>query len=390
MFQNAREIFKIFGFRIKIDPSWFIIAALIVWSLSASYFPDILPQASQTMLITISLAAMLGLFISLVLHELSHSLVARKFNLNVGSITLFIFGGVAELERDPESAKSEFWIAVAGPIMSFMLGFLFLILARFTAPDGGDNAVSAVFGYLGFINLVLAIFNLIPAFPLDGGRILRAILWQSRGDVLSATRIASRAGSFFAILLISLGILSFFSSQLVAGIWQVLIGLFVLNASKAAYGDLVLRQTLKNHTVSTLMTRNPWFINVNDTVLSLVDNIMLKHNVSFVPVLDGVVLLGYVDAAMIQTIEQDNWNDTKVGDIFIAADKLNTISSSAQTEDVFDKMVKTGNRKLMIVDGDRLEGVISLSDLMAFLSIRSGLGLSPGYKKQIREPLLHA
>lgn len=378
MFRNAREVFEVAGFKIRIDPSWFIIAALIVWSLFTVYFPQSLPDVGKGVLFTISLIAMIGLFVSLILHELAHSWVARQFNLNVGSITLFIFGGVAELERDPQSAKSEFWIAIAGPAMSFALGGGFLLVAGLLDGAGQKGVVYEVVRYLGNINLVLAIFNLVPAFPLDGGRVLRSILWHIKKDVLAATRTASRVGTMFGFVLVALGILAFFSGQLVVGLWQLLIGMFIIGASRSSYEDLAIRQTLKNYTVSALMTRNPRVVDAGDTVNAIVNNVMLKHNVSFVPVLDGDQLLGYVDAAMIQTIDQENWGQTTAGDIFTAADSTNTVSANEKTEDVFDKMAKTGNRKLLIASNHRLEGVISLADLMHFLSVRSGLGLPPG------------
>ncbi|MEO0909249.1 MAG: site-2 protease family protein [Pseudomonadota bacterium] len=385
MFQNAREIFNIFGFKIRIDPSWFFVAALIVWSLSTSYFPQELPQASQISLIFISVIAMIGLFVSLIIHELAHSLVARKFGLHVGNITLFIFGGVAELERDPDSARSEFWIAIAGPVMSYVLGIMFLVITLGVDPSGSRLEVSAILEYLAIINFVLATFNLIPAFPLDGGRVLRAILWFVKGDVLSATRTACNVGSIFAILLACAGMWLLFSSQFVAGIWQILIGLVILGASKSAYDDMEMRYALKDYTVSSLMTRDPWVADVEDTIQHLVDKVMLKRNVSFVPVLDRDRLLGHVDAAMIQTIDQDNWEDTRVGDIFIALDDDIVTRAETRTEDVFDQMVSTGNRKLMIVNNDRLEGVIALSDLLTFLSIRSGLGLVRDTKDRFKE-----
>lgn len=384
MFQNAMEISKLFGIKIRIEPSWLIIAALIVWSLSSSYFPGILPEANQTTLFVISTLSMLGLFVSLILHELSHSLVARRFGLDVGSITLFIFGGVAELERDPESAKSEFWIALAGPVMSLFLGAVCFVVADIIENiQGRNNAVFAIVNYLSFINFVLAIFNLIPAFPLDGGRIFRAILWHLKKDVLGATKIARNVGNFFAFVLIMIGVLAFFSSQLVAGIWQILIGIFILSASNASYNNLIIHQSLKPFTVRALMTRSLWVANVNDSLQHLVDKIMLKNNVSFVPVLDGDTLLGYVDAAMIKTIDQDNWSTTSVGDIFVASDAANTIHADMHTEDVFDLMTGTGNRKLLISDKGKLEGVISLADLLTFLSIRSSLGLKPTAQHEI-------
>lgn len=375
MFQNSKEIFSIFGFKIRIDPSWFIIAALIVWSLSTAYFPSRLESATRYDVVSLSIISMLGLFISLILHELSHSLVARLFDLKVGSITLFVFGGVAELERDPEDAKSEFWIAIAGPIMSLLLAGTFWILKAMSDKIGASEVVIELFRYLSLMNLVLALFNLVPAFPLDGGRVFRSILWRFKGNVVAATRIAVRFGKAFAIMLIALGIMFLFSSQVVSGLWQILIGIFIFGASNSTYEDLARRQVLKDHTVSALMTRDPWIANVDETVQVLVDTVMLKHNVSFVPIVEGDYLLGYVDAAMIQTIDRENWVDTELGDIYIPLSSENSSRAEAPIQDVFDKMVKTGNRKILISKNGMLEGVLSLADLMTYLSIRQGLGI---------------
>lgn len=380
MFQNTSDLFEVFGFKIRIDTSWFVIAALVVWSLATSYFPQYLPELDRWGLIAVSTVAMIGLFASLVLHELAHSLMARRFNLHVGSITLFIFGGVAELERDPENAKSEFWIALAGPVMSVVLGGLFLFAAGFARTLFGEGVVHSVCTYLGYVNLVLAAFNLVPAFPLDGGRILRSILWRARDDVVSATRVASVVGNLFGILLIAMGVFAFVSTHLVVGLWQVLLGLFILGASKASYRDLLIRQTLKNHVASGLMTREPWVVDANDTVQAMVEEIMLRHNVSFVPVLDGEQLLGYVDAAMIQNIDRDNWQQTRVGDIYAGWDETNTIRPTMKTEEVFDRMTKSNNRKLMVAEDGKLVGVVSLADLIAFLAIRQDLQLGPAGK----------
>ena len=383
MFQNSKEIFSIFGFKIRIDPSWFIIAALIVWSLSTAYFPSRLEGATRFDVVNLSIISMLGLFVSLVLHELSHSLVARLFNLKVGSITLFIFGGVAELERDPENAKSEFWIAIAGPIMSFFLATVFWALKSMSTGMGVSQMLVELFRYLGLVNLVVALFNLVPAFPLDGGRVLRSILWQMKGDVIAATQIATRLGKAFAVFLIMVGVMFLFSSQTISGIWQILIGIFIFVASGSAYEDLTTRQILKEHTVSALMTRDPWIANVDDTVQVLVDAVMLRHNISFVPIVEGDDLLGYVDAAMIQTIDRENWAATKLGDIYMPLSSENSSRAEAPIQDVFDKMVKTGNRKILIVKNNMLEGVISLADMMTYLSIRQKLGIftSSRYQK---------
>lgn len=375
MFSNAINITKIFGFNIRIHPSWLIIATLIVWSLSTSYFPNELSQSTQLMNIGLATIAMLGMFVCLVLHELSHALVANFFDLKIGGITLFIFGGVAELEQEPQNAKSEFYIAIAGPIMSLALSGLFVLIAGAFEQAGASQEVIVLLKYLSLINLVLAVFNLIPAFPLDGGRVLRALIWRVTGDLVKATRISSRIGTFLGFTLVLLGILSLFQSQIIAGIWQILIGSFVISASKSSYSNLIMKKALKGQSIRSLMTSSLWTADASDTVLSLVENIMLKHNVSYIPILENSKLLGYVDAAMIQTLDRENWPDTKLIDIYIACNENNTAGPETETSEIFEKMVRTGNRKMLIANGTHLLGVIALADLVSYLAIRQGIGL---------------
>lgn len=375
MFKNAASLFEIFGFKIKVDPSWLLIAALIVWSLSTSYFPDVLPGYTRYDYIALSVVAMLGLFASLILHELSHSLVARQFGLKVGGITLFVFGGVAELEHEPRNPESEFWIAIAGPAMSFTLSAI--AYAGSIVFNGSDvsKPLTEVLAYLALINLILAVFNLVPAFPLDGGRVLRAALWHFKKDLLSATRIASGFGAAFAYFLIFAGVLSIFTTQSIGGLWQILIGFFVLTASKSSYQQLLIKTELKDQTVRALMTASAWTVEADSTIFDLVNDIMLKHNVSFVPVVEGTHLLGYVDLATVHKMDRENWDTTRVADIFVAVDDQNTATPDTPTETIFERMSRTGQRKLLVSEKGELLGVISLSDLLSYLAIRQGLGL---------------
>lgn len=374
MFKNAIDLFDIFGFKIRVDPSWLLIAALIVWSLSTSYFPVTLEGYSQGTYISMSIIAMLGLFASLIFHELSHSLVARRFDLRVGGITLFLFGGVAELEQEPRDPKSEFWIAIAGPLSSYFLAAVAFIIVAILGPDQAQTPLYAVISYLGLINIVLATFNLFPAFPLDGGRVLRAALWHFKGDLMSATRIASQAGTFFGIALIILGVMSIFTGAGIGGLWQILIGFFIMSASRGSYEQLVLKTALKDQTVRTAMSAAPKTADVHETVEDVVNKIMLKHNVRFVPVLDGDRLLGFVDLPRIQQIERDDWPSTRLADVYVAADDSNTISPDMPTENVFQKMSTEGQRKFLIAEKGRLLGVIALADLLKYLALRQGLG----------------
>ena len=374
MFKNAIDVARIFGFRIKVDPSWFLIVALIVWSLSTTYFPSTLPEYTRAGYIVLSILAALGLFGSLILHELSHSLVARRFGVKIAGITLFIFGGVAELEKELASAKSEFWIAIAGPVMSLFLGGVALVTGAAIETSGLSPAGAVLFSYLGLINLVLAGFNLIPAFPMDGGRILRAGLWAYRGDLMWATRIASKAGSVFGYALVFSGFWALFSGVTIGGLWQILIGMFVLSASKGAYQHLMTKEALKGQTVRTLMTAQSWVANPRDTLDHVVNDIMLGHNVSFVPVLDGNRLMGYVDTALAQKIGREKWPHTLISDAYIAVSDVNTIPPDTPTQTLMKKISETGQRKFLVSDGNALLGVITLADLTTYLAISQGLG----------------
>jgi Zn-dependent protease len=252
MFTRSFPLLTLFGFRIAIDLSWFVLAALIVWSLATDFFPESLPERSAQTYYIMGTVAALGMFASIVYHELAHSLVARAYGIRIAGITLFIFGGVAELEDEPPTPKSEFLVAIAGPISSVVLGgALYLIASLFET--SAPPEVLAVLGYLTLINIVLAVFNLIPAFPLDGGRMLRAALWWGQGDLRKATRIASFLGAGLGIALMAFGAYNAFDGFMIGGMWQILIGYFVFNAAGNARRQTELVERLRGVSVRQLM-----------------------------------------------------------------------------------------------------------------------------------------
>jgi len=379
---RAVRLFDIFGFQIKVEPSWILIAVLIVWSLSSSFFPDALPGLGQLDYIALSIIAMLGLFACLILHELAHSLVARRFGLGVGGITLFIFGGVAELEHEPADARSEFWIAIAGPLMSFALAGIAYLTSRLTVGADLSAPLQVVLNYLTLINLVLAFFNLLPAFPLDGGRVFRAALWHWYGDLTRATRIASNFGVGFAYCLMALGFLTLFSGGKISGLWQILIGIFLLTAARTAYQQVIFKAAFSGKTVADLMAPTPWSVAPEETLSNLVEKILLHHAVSFVPVCEGEHLLGYVDSGILQKIDREHWPDTQVADVFVAADSTNTVSPGMPTENLMKQIVETGRRKFLVSRNSQLLGVITLSDLLSYIAILQELGGPTKPKKQ--------
>ncbi|WP_299784164.1 site-2 protease family protein [uncultured Roseobacter sp.] len=369
MFSNAVKLFSINGFDIKLDPSWLLIAALITWSLSQGYFPAILPHQSTGTYLAMALIAMLCFFVSLLLHELAHSVVARRLGVPIKGITLFLFGGVAELEAEPRSARVEFWVALAGPVMSLVLALGFWSLARLSELVAAAVPVSMVLGYLALINLILALFNLVPAFPLDGGRVLRAYLWHRNGDVLAATETASQSGTIFAYVLMGLGVLALFDGALIAGLWQIMIGFFVLMAARAAYQTQLAKVAFDHKTVATLMQRDPIVISPEMTLSEFVNRIMLRHNVSFVPVVEDGVLLGHMDQAVLAGIDREHWSNTRVGDVFAGLDGQASISGEMPVQDLMARIADTGRRKFLVVDGHQLMGVISLADLTRYLRL---------------------
>lgn len=369
MLSKSVKILSLLGFDVKIDPSWILIAALITWSLSKGYFPDALPGVADGIYLAMALATMVLFFACLVLHELAHSVVARRYGIQINGITLFVFGGVAELEREPETAGSEFWMALAGPVMSLALAALFWALTAASALAGASGPVETVLRYLAQINLVLALFNLVPAFPLDGGRILRALLWNRSGNLLDATRLAARAGMTFAYVLIATGIVLVFVGGQFAGLWQVVLGLFLLTAATGAYQRQLMATTLRDRTVADLMTRRAIFAAPDMTLSDLVDEIVLMRRVSFVPVVEDRVLLGYVDLDILARIERDNWTTTRIDDVFIAADDDNTIPPDMPATELIERLTRSDRRKYMVAEGRTLLGVVSASDVMRFMAL---------------------
>jgi len=244
MLGKSFSIFKLFGFEIKVDSSWIIVLFLMIWSLSFGAFPQYFKGLSSTTYLWMGIFGALGLFFSIVLHELFHSLVARRYGLSISGITLFMFGGVAEMTEEPNNPKTEFYMALAGPLTSIVLGLIFYGIFLLLSSLKVSMGVAGIFGYLGIINWVLAGFNLIPAFPLDGGRILRSILWWRKKDLRWATRIASGMGEIFGFVLIFLGVFNIFRGSFVDGIWLFFIGMFLQNASQVSMQRLMIFKAL--------------------------------------------------------------------------------------------------------------------------------------------------
>jgi Zn-dependent protease/CBS domain-containing protein len=322
------------------------------------------------------LLATLLFFASLLVHELSHSLVARHAGLEVPSITLFLFGGASEMAREPDDPRTELRIAVVGPLASFALAGLFglasIALTRTAEPP---EMLHAVVGYLGWINLALGVFNLLPGLPLDGGRVLRAVVWWRTGSRLRGSQVASRAGRGLGIGLAILGGLQIFGGALLGGVWLILIGLFLRGLAQASYQSLVLRQSLEDATVRDVMVRDPVTVSPDLPLQQLVEDYVLSHGYRGFPVVDGDRVLGIVSIDGIRSVEADKRATTPVRERLEPLEDARCIEPGASLSDAFERMSRSGERRLLVMQGgDRLVGLLTWTGLVRFLEIRQVLG----------------
>jgi Zn-dependent protease len=306
-------------------------------------------------------------------HEFAHSLVARARGLRMSGITLFLFGGVAEMEMEPPDAKTEFWMAIAGPVASVALAAVFYVVAIILQAADVPAPVAGVARYLGFINLVLAAFNMVPGFPLDGGRVLRAALWSWKGNLRWATRWASRAGQAFGLILVALGIVNALGGNFVGGLWWFLIGLFLQGAASASYQTLLRQEALKGQTVRQLMTANPTTAPADVSVADFVERYLYAHGHELFPVTSNGRLIGCVTIKQVKEVPRNRWRTTRLGDIVDGCSKENTIPVGMHAADALSMMQKSGRGRLLVTDGDRLAGVIVLKDLLRRLALRAEL-----------------
>ena len=388
MFSKRFPLFRLMGFQVSVDPSWLILAVLIVWSLAVALFPQLYPDLSPAAHWAMGVAGLVGLVVSIVLHEFAHAVVARRYGMPIRGITLFIFGGVAEMEDEPVGPKAEFLMAIAGPIASLGVALVFYALAAGTAAAGLSVAAAGVLSYLGMINLVLAVFNMVPAFPLDGGRVLRAALWGWKGSHVGATRIASNCGSAFGILLIVLAVVNVVTGNLVPGMWWFVLGLFVRAAAQGSYQHAVIRSTLKDVPVRRLMTEDPVTVAPSLSIDELVEQFFYRHHHKTFPVAEGEQLLGCVNLGDVKQVPREEWADRTVRDIMEERSDENTAAPSDDAAAVLGRMSQSGRTRLLVVEGGRLVGIIAHSDLMRFLMVRMDLEgeQGPSYNVSVGRP----
>lgn len=368
MFAYRLRLLRLFGFDVYVDVSWVLLAVLIVWSLAAGVFPAAAPGLASSTHLWMAVTAAIGLFASIVLHEMSHSIVARRFGMPIHGITLFIFGGVAEMADEPTSARGEFLMALAGPVASVLLGLLFLF-ASGAALAAGSQPAAAVLSYLGVINIILAVFNLIPAFPLDGGRMLRAALWGWRKDIVKASRVAAVAGEVLAILMIGVGVAQVVAGAFLSGLWLGLIGLFLHGAAGFSYRQVVARQALRGQPVAGFMNRSPIAAPADVSIQALVDDYIYRHHHKRFPVVDGAEVIGCVSTSDITGIDRAAWTSRTVRELMTPCAPDDLANPETDAMEALARIQRSGG-PLAVIEQGRLVGVLSLRDLMEFLALR--------------------
>jgi Zn-dependent protease/predicted transcriptional regulator len=373
MWGRPGTVTRLIGFDVKVDASWPLIAILVVWSLATGYFPAMLPDETPGTYVVLAFAGLTGLIASILLHELAHAIVARAHGVQISRMTLYLFGGLADMKGALPTPFVEIWIASAGPVSTLFLAFLFWLGGRLAEFAGTSDYGVAALSYLTFVNLILGLGNLIPAFPLDGGRILRAIYWIRSGDLVGATRRAMRLSVVLSILLIAVGLIAAFSGDLAGGLWPAVIGLLLIGTARQSRSTTPLAAASDGRTVADLMTRDPCTVRPDQSLSELVSQVFLDQGISFAPVVENGVVLGYVDTHLVLRIDRENWTTTVVDDVIESISDENSVPPDLPGRDLLDRIGRTGRRKFMVVAGTALVGVVTLSDLITYLRVAEDL-----------------
>ncbi len=373
IFLHRVRLFSLLGFDISVDASWLLLGVLIAWTLAETVFPGITPGLTAATYWVMACFATVGLFTSIVFHETAHSLVARHYGLPIRGITLFIFGGVAEMTAEPHRPRDELLMAAAGPAASLLLAAASYALLLGVAAWDGPFSVVGVFWYLALINFILALFNLVPAFPLDGGRIFRAALWSWRGDLVWATRIASSAGNLFGIFLIVLGVIEVLQGDFVGGIWRFLIGMFLRGAAAASYSETLAQKLLAEIPIAQIMNPDPITVASDVSVQQFIDDYVYRYHHRWFPVTEDGSIVGSMAMQQATSVERALWPAIPVGRIMRPLSPDDTITPETDAFTALVQMRRTGQGRLVVVQHGSLFGMVSSRDLLDILSLEQEL-----------------
>jgi Zn-dependent protease/CBS domain-containing protein len=353
------------GVEVRLNWSLIAVFALIAWSLAEGVFPSQNPGLSHGTYIAMAIVAAVLFLASILLHELGHSLVARREGIEVDSITLWLFGGVSQFKGRFKSAGDEFRVAISGPLVSIVLGVLFVLIALAHPP----SSVDGVAAWLGYINLILAVFNLLPASPLDGGRVLHAALWRAKGDFAWATRVASEIGQGFAYLFIALGLAMFIFQGSFSGAWLAFIGWYLLQGARAEARYVATEQALEGLRVRDLMVRDPVSVDADATIGRIMDDVAWSHRFTTYPVLDAGRPVGLLTFASVAAVPRSDWDTRRVRDTMIPLDQVPLLTEDEKAVDALAELATPNANRALVVDNGHLAGLLSITDLARALEV---------------------
>lgn len=361
------------GFDVYVNFSWLIAIVLITFSTASGWFPSVYPGQSAITYFLLGFFSAILLFVSVLIHEFAHSVVARARGINVKYIVLFIFGGVSTFEQEAQTPGTEFLVAIVGPLASLLIGavaYLLLLPLR-----GVPSPAYAILSYLAVVNILLGLFNLIPGFPLDGGRVLRGIIWRIVGNVRTATNITTIVGQVIAYLFILLGIWLVFSGVLLDGIWLGFIGWFMLSAAQSMRTQTLIDSAFHGVTVEQVMSRDVVTAPANISLQKLVDDYLLPQGLRSIPVVQGDVLAGLITLRDINQIPREEWSQTPVGMAMVPVEKLHVVSPQQSMQEVLPLMNSMNVNQLPVVQDGHLIGMLNRESIVRSLEIRRHLGI---------------
>jgi len=367
------KLFRVLGIQISLNYTWFIVFGLIAWSLASGYFPSRYPDLSPPTHWTMGFLGAFFLFLSVLVHELTHSYIAKREGIEVKEITLFIFGGVSQLAKEPDDSKKELKVAIGGPLSSLVLAFIFWILSRVTSPVPHLILYTGLLGYLAFINLSLAIFNLIPGFPLDGGRVLRALYWRKTGSLKRATRIASETGKWIGVGIILFGLFLILMGNLVGGFWFVIIGIFLRSTAEGGFQQVVMKEALEGVKVRELMSQGAVSVPASLRVNQLVEDFYLTHRYITYPVTEGESIIGIVTLKQVKEVPRDKWMEKTVREVMMPLREEIMLDPDGEAVEALQKMIRTGEGRLPVVRDGKALGMITRRDILNLLEIKTDL-----------------
>jgi Zn-dependent protease/CBS domain-containing protein len=364
VFRHTVPLGRIFGISIDLDYSWFLVFGLLTWVLAVNYYPSEFKNWSTGEYWLMGAGTTIILFVSVLLHELGHSMVAMRFGIKVPRITLFIFGGVSQIASEPTNAASEFWIAIAGPAVSFVLAAIFWELRAVFA---SIPPMLALTKYLALLNLMLGAFNLLPAFPLDGGRVFQAIIWKFTGNFRRATAVAAMTGRFFGFCLIFVGVWLALLGNFLNGLWTAFIGWYLESAAAGEVQQQTAKDLLSGHKVSEVMTRDCTRVSGDLTLSELIQNYVLGRGHRCFVVTRGDETIGFLTLSEITRVPQSSWSRTTVTQAMIPSGKLISTPANAEVWATMENMGRNGINQLPVVQGENIIGVFSRDDLAHYL-----------------------